>query len=222
MLERILEPEVMDDPDESHAYDAMDHTAVNRQFVEDFLAVGPAGNDLLDLGTGTARIPIELCARHSECRIMASDAAVSMLEIARVNVALEGLDARVQLHQGDAKSLGFEDDMFDCVISNSLLHHLPQPEQAIAEMIRVCRPGGTLFVRDLMRPSSTEEVERLVATYAGEETEACQQLFRQSLIAALTLNELVAVIEKHGFAPETVRANSDRHLTWSATKPLSA
>ena len=61
MLKRVLEPEAMDTPDEAHDYDAMDHSTVNRVFVADFLSVWDGGTPLLDVGTGTAQIPIELC-----------------------------------------------------------------------------------------------------------------------------------------------------------------
>src|SRR4051812_38134791 len=70
MLQRILEPEVMDSPQEALEYDTMDHSAVNRVFVDDLLAARPAPGDVLDLGTGTALIPIELCKRETTCRIM--------------------------------------------------------------------------------------------------------------------------------------------------------
>lgn len=220
MLDRVLEPELMDDPDESQAYDEMDHAEVNRRFVADFLALGPPGDTVLDLGTGPARIPIELCAQHADCRVLGSDAAVSMLEIAKINIAVEGFEHRIRLHHGDSKRLDFADADFDSVISNSLLHHLPEPAVAIAEMVRVVRPGGRLFVRDLMRPRQANEVEALVKNYAGGETEECQQLLRQSLFAALTREELVEMVGQLGFAADTVQATSDRHLTWAAVKPL--
>ncbi|MEZ6069552.1 MAG: hypothetical protein R3C10_04605 [Pirellulales bacterium] len=65
-LDRVLEPEVMDTAAEALAYDRMDHTAVNMAFVDDLIAAAGEANDLtnvLDLGTGTALIPIELCRR---------------------------------------------------------------------------------------------------------------------------------------------------------------
>ena len=219
MLERKLEPELMDDPEESQAYDDMDHSAVNRQFVIDFLDSGPAGDEVLDLGTGTARIPIELCRQEQDCRIIASDAAVSMLEVAKINVAIEGFEHRIQLHHGDSKDLQFDDSLFDSVISNSLIHHVPKPEVVLAEMVRVVRPGGRLFVRDLMRPETLEEVERFVAAYSGQENKENQQLFRQSLIAALSLIEIRGMIEDAGFDTAGVQATSDRHWTWVARKP---
>lgn len=218
MIERALEPEVMDDPAESQAYDEMDHAEVNRLFVSDLLAAGELGEEVLDLGTGTARIPIELCQRSEDCRVVASDAAVSMLEIAKINVAIEGVEHRILLHHGDSKELEFEDTMFDTVMSNSLIHHLPEPSVAIGEMLRVLRPGGLLFVRDLMRPDTMEEVEALVGQYAAEETAESQQLFRQSLIAALRLEEIQSLVESHGLASDSVVASSDRHWTCQARK----
>ena len=64
MLPRVLETEAMDTPAEAADYDAMDHREVNRAFVIDFLAAGPPPGEILDLGTGTAQIPIELCRRR--------------------------------------------------------------------------------------------------------------------------------------------------------------
>ncbi|MCA9201957.1 MAG: SAM-dependent methyltransferase, partial [Planctomycetales bacterium] len=62
-LARQLEPEVMDTPEEAREYDEMDHSSVNQAFVADMLSSDFVVGDVLDLGTGTARIPIELCRR---------------------------------------------------------------------------------------------------------------------------------------------------------------
>ena len=61
MIERVLEPEVMDDPKESLQYDEMDHLQVNQRFVDDMQKFAPVEGRVLDIGTGTARIPILLC-----------------------------------------------------------------------------------------------------------------------------------------------------------------
>src|SRR5260370_13662162 len=99
MLERVLEPEVMDSAEEAHDYDAMDHTTVNRVFVDDLLAVWePRDNPLLDVGTGTAQIPIELCRRTpAEVLVVAVDLAEHMLRVGRENVRRAGLDERIDL-----------------------------------------------------------------------------------------------------------------------------
>jgi 2-polyprenyl-3-methyl-5-hydroxy-6-metoxy-1,4-benzoquinol methylase len=175
--------------------------------------------DILDLGTGTARIPIELCKHVSDCRVMASDGAISMLEVARYNVSVNSMDYRIQLHHGDAKQLQFDDSLFDTVISNSLIHHVPEPARVIAEIVRLTKPGGYIFVRDLCRPASLDAIEELVARVTGRETSEAQQMFRQSLQAALNLDEMRSLVVQHGLPAEDVRETSDRHWTWCSRKP---
>lgn len=225
MLERKLEPEVMDSEADAQEYNDMDHAEVNRLFVAELLDFAGKNlettekefrlGDVLDLGTGTALIPVELCKHHSGCRVMAVDMAVSMLDLAVYNVAAAGLEDRIQIKQADAKQLGFQDQMFDAVISNSIIHHIPEPFDCLREMQRVTRAGGLLFVRDLMRPQNRESLSQLVETYTGDETEYSQKLFADSLHAALSLNEIRAMVQQLGFDPHTVNATSDRHWTWA-------
>lgn len=218
----------MDSPSEAWDYNRMEHSAVNAAFVEDLLAterlaagpVDPQADDslLLDVGTGTALIPIELCRRFRRCRIVACDAATSMLELAKINVAIGQCENRIQLHHGDGKALEFADDLFDGVMSNSWLHHLPDPAVGLTQMWRVCKPRGWLFSRDLLRPVEASQVERLVQLHAAQETLDNQQLFRQSLHAALTLDEVRRMATPLGIPAEAIQATSDRHWTLSARK----
>jgi ubiquinone/menaquinone biosynthesis C-methylase UbiE len=220
MLSRVLEPEVMDSAEEAQDYNAMDHAEVNRRFVEDLVAAagGEISGDVLDLGTGTALIPIELCRRCEECRVVAVDLAAHMLYVARVNIELAEQTDRIRLDRIDAKGLPYDDGCFPVVISNSIVHHIPEPRAALAEAVRVAAPGGLLFFRDLMRPADDGEVARLVALYAGGENDHARQMFADSLRAALTVNEVRGLVGALGFPPETVTATSDRHWTWSARK----
>lgn len=217
-LERVLEPEVMDSDDEARDYDAMDHAHVNRVFVADLLAAGPLADDVLDVGTGTAQIPIELCRQHDECRVMAVDAAVSMLEVARYNLEVRGLTGRIQLALVDAKRLPYSAGQFGAVMSNSIVHHVPEPIDVLREAVRVTSSGGRLFFRDLFRPDSLEQLDALVEQYAGQESPHARAMFRASLHAALTVDEVRDLVESLGFARDTVAATSDRHWTWSALK----
>jgi ubiquinone/menaquinone biosynthesis C-methylase UbiE len=226
-LKRVLEPEVMDSPEEAADYDAMDHQTVNRVFVEDFLAAAKAAEldlaatevRILDLGAGTAQIPIELVRQAPKARVLAIDLAASMLELARRNVEAAGLTEHIELDQVDAKRLPYAHDRFAAVISNSIVHHIPDPAVALAEACRVVRSGGLLFVRDLLRPRSDVEVRALVEAYAGDANERQRALFDASLRAALSLGEVRQLVEKLGFEPETVRQTSDRHWTWIGRKP---
>jgi ubiquinone/menaquinone biosynthesis C-methylase UbiE len=218
MLPRTLEPEVMDTPEEARDYDAMDHSGVNRVFVADFLAVWDGRNPVLDVGTGTAQIPIELCRRHPSASVTAIDLAEQMLIVARENVNRAGLDGRVFVKAEDAKWLTFEDGFFGAVISNSIVHHIPEPGKVLAEMVRVAAPGGVLFVRDLLRPADEATVRQLVELYTAGANDHQKKMFDDSLRAALTLSEVRDRITTLGFDPATVRQTTDRHWTWSARK----
>ena len=222
-LPRILEPEVMGTEQEAVDYDAMDHRAVNELFVTDLLAAleserCPSTVDVLDLGTGTAQIPIELCRRFKDCRVMAVDAAAHMLELARYNVEAAGLIERIQLVKADAKTLGFADGFFDVVMSNSIVHHIPETSTIFQQAVRVVKSGGLLFFRDLLRPESKSRLDELVQTYAGNEGGHARQMFADSLHAALTLDEVRDLVAPFGYSGDTVQQTSDRHWTWCAVR----
>jgi SAM-dependent methyltransferase len=231
MLARRLEPEVMDTAEDARDYDGMDHRAVNRLFVEDFLAfasqhsmIFSRRNEdhlpcLLDVGTGTAQIPIELLRHQAACEIIAIDLAEEMLKLARQNIERAGCQAAIRVELVDAKQMPYSDAQFDAVISNSIVHHIPNPRDVLTEMVRVLKPGGPLFVRDLLRPQTAEDVEHLVATYAGQENGHSQQLFRDSLHAALSWNELRELMVSFRIPESAIAQTSDRHWTLAWTKP---
>ncbi|MCA9117999.1 MAG: class I SAM-dependent methyltransferase [Planctomycetaceae bacterium] len=228
MLERILEPEVMDTAEESQAYDEMDHSTVNRQFTEDLLraageaAAGdslPARLTVLDVGTGTALIPIELCRQAPAVVVTAVDASAEMLRLAERNIAAAHLADRIQPLRCDARTIPVPAARFDLVISNSIIHHLADPLPVVREMVRVLKPGGLLFLRDLLRPASLTELKQLVATYAGEESDHARQLFHDSLHASLTCAEVEQILSAAGCQSAEVRPTSDRHWTASYRSP---
>jgi ubiquinone/menaquinone biosynthesis C-methylase UbiE len=218
MLHRQLETEVMDSAEEAHDYDAMDHSAVNQLFAADFLAVWDGSNPILDVGTGTAQIPIEICRQDPRPIITAIDLAAEMLKLGQRNIDAAGLAERVTLQQVDAKAFPFADGSFAAVISNSIVHHIPDPTPVLAEIVRVCQPGGVIFVRDLLRPPGPNTLRRLVEVYAADANEHQRQLFAVSLHAALTLEEVRALVASLGFSADTVQDTSDRHWTWVARR----
>jgi ubiquinone/menaquinone biosynthesis C-methylase UbiE len=222
MLPRTLEPEVMDTTDEARDYDAMDHAAVNRLFVDDFRAAWDGAGPVIDVGTGTALIPIELCGRIPDVRVVAVDMAAAMIDLGRQNIDRAGLTGRIEPRQADAKALPFPDGSFAAVISNSIVHHIPEPGTVLAEMVRVLRPGGTLFVRDLLRPPDEAALAALVDNYAAGANNHQKTMFADSLRAALTLTEVRDLVATLGMDPEQVRQTSDRHWTWAAKKPRTA
>jgi len=214
MLPRILEPEVMDTADEARDYDAMDHAGVNRVFVADFLAFWRGDGPILDVGTGTAQIPIELCRQAPTVHVTGIDLAEHMLRVGKDNVSRAGRGACIRLERVDAKKMPYQAGQFAAVISNSIVHHIPEPAGVLAEMVRVTRPGGALFVRDLLRPTDDAAVSRLADLYAGGANAHQRKMFDDSLRAALTLDEIRAMIADLGFDPTSVQQTTDRHWTW--------
>ena len=223
-LPRTLEPEVMDTEEEARDYDAMDHREVNGRFCEDLLALHPRPSRVLDVGTGTALIAVALCARAPGAHIEAIDLAEHMLARAATHVERAGLGGRIHLARADAKATGMTDGGFDAVMSNSLVHHIPEPEGVLREMWRLLGPGGLLFVRDLARPREEAEVAALADRYAPApppDAAAVRQrkLFVDSLRAALTADEVRAMAAPLGIPAGAVSMTSDRHWTLAHRKP---
>ena len=212
-IARVLEPELMDDPTEAAEYDAMDHAAVNAAFVADFLSTfdGASPGLVVDAGAGTALIAIEL-ARRSAATVLALDAAESMLSLAVENVRAAGLAGRVIPTRGNIRGIPLPAGAADAVVCNTVLHHLADPVEAVRDFVRVLRPGGTLFIRDLYRPDTQVEVERLVALHAADATPTARKLFADSLPAGLTLDEARQTAAAAGL-DATVEMTSDRHWT---------
>ncbi len=217
MLERTLEPEVMDQQAEAQAYAEMDHTQPNLAFVERLVELKAQGK-MLDLGTGPGDIPILLASRIDQCHIHATDLSQPMLDIAGQRVAAVGLEEKVMLSHASITDLPFDDDTFDVVFSNTVLHHIPEPLQMLAEAHRVLKQGGLLVIRDLFRPDTMDAVDVLVTRHASNDTPTQRQLFHDSLLAALTRDELLALAQELKHSQYEVVIDSDRHMTLQGQK----
>lgn len=218
-MQRILEPEVMDSAEEAVEYDAMDFTEVNTAFAKRAIELASTSAIVLDAGTGTARIPILICQQRPQWHITGIDMAKSMLEIGRKNVDKAGLQQHITLELADAKRLPYRDEQFDMVISNSLIHHLPEPLPFLQEIKRVMNRDGAILIRDLIRPESAEIINNLVESIGEEYDEHQKKLFRDSLYAAFTLDEVKALIQQAGLPDVNVYQSSDRH--WTAERYCS-
>jgi SAM-dependent methyltransferase len=214
-VQRILEPELMDTLEDAEAYDAMDFGEADLRFAEDALALVARSPRVraLDLGTGTARIPILMAERRPSLTIVAADLAREMLRVAARNVAAAAMGDRIELVELDAKNVRVPDARFDLVMSNSTIHHIPDPAVAFREIARVVRPGGAVIVRDLVRPETPEAAWAIVVRVAGGDSPRQKQLFFDSLCAALTVGEVAALAAEAGLTGVDVRRCSDRHWT---------
>ncbi len=212
MLERVLEPEVMDTEEDAREYDQMDHTEANEAFVGRLVELGAHGS-MLDIGTGPGHIPLLVCERIEGARVTGVDLAERMLQIAERNRRASAHAERISYRLADAKGLDFPDGTFDTAFSNTILHHIPDPLPFLIEALRVVKPGGVLLIRDLMRPNSLERREELVSLHAQGATPYQRRLFGDSLHAALTPDELRVLAREAGWIDAEVAVDSDRHMS---------
>lgn len=213
MLTRILEPEVMDSIQEAKEYDSMDFTEVNNDFAQLASTLAPEIATVLDIGTGTARIPIILSDLRPQWQIIAIDLAESMLNLAQKNIQQANKNQQIKLELIDAKKMPYLDHSFDLIISNSLVHHLPDPLVFFTEIKRLIKPQGSILIRDLFRPNSLSELDRIVQEANLEYSPHQEKLFRDSLHASFTIVEIQEMLNKIGWKNADVYQSSNRHWT---------
>lgn len=211
-LQRTLEPEVMDTEAEAADYDSMDHSGPNEAFVQRLIELGARGR-MLDIGTGPGHIPLLVCAQLAQVEVTGIDLSQRMLERAQAHRARSPHAARLQFRLADAKRIDAPDGAYDTVFSNTILHHIPDPRPFLREAARVLRPGGVLLIRDLLRPQSAGQALELVRQHAAGASAHQQELFRASLHAALTPEELRALADECGLASARLSIDSDRHMS---------
>lgn len=213
-MQRILEPEVMDTWEEAIDYDTMNFAEVNRAFASEAIALTPKKQALvLDAGTGTGRIPVLICQMNPEWQIIAIDLAANMLQIAAKNIQAANLEPQISCELVDAKKLPYANTVFDMVISNSLVHHLPDPLPFFQELKRVTKPNSSLLIRDLVRPMNQVQMDILVERIGTEYNSHQKKLFRDSLQAALTIDEVKQLISSVDLAGVKIYQSSELHWT---------
>ena len=99
-----------------------------------------AGWRVLDVAAGNGNA--SLAAARRGCEVTATDYVESLLEGTRARAEAERLP--VVIRTADAEALPFEDGAFDAVLSTFGVRFVPDPDRAAAELVRVCRPGGTI------------------------------------------------------------------------------
>lgn len=178
------------------------------------LAPGPlAGATALDLGCGPADIVIRFLRAYPGATCDALDGSRPMLELARQALdAQPEIAARVRLLHDVIPSDQLARGHYDLVISNSLLHHLPEPAVLWRTVRETAKPGAPVLIMDLMRPASPGWVEALVESYVADESEILRTDFRNSLYAAFEPAEVSEQLAAAGLDSLEVAVVSDRHL----------
>lgn len=104
--------------------------------------------EVLELGAGSGAMAAELMTMYPEISLTVTDFDPEMVAVASARLAQFG--ERATARQADATALPFPDGTFDVVLSWIMLHHTIEWETALAEAVRVLRPGGQLVGYDLL------------------------------------------------------------------------
>ena len=219
-MERVLEPELMDDELQSIAYARADFSSSNQFFVDGLINDFPRPlSTAVDIGCGPGDVMIRLARALPDLHITAIDASAPMIALARGAVITEGLSDRIELVQGYVPGVALKAHSFDAVLSKDLLHHVPDPSVLWKEIARLGRPGAVVYVMDLVRPPTPEEAHRIVDRVSASEDPILREDFYNSLCAAFTVDELREQVAAAGLDLE-VRQASDRHaLISGVTSP---
>jgi SAM-dependent methyltransferase len=177
--------------------------ALRRAFLADIPF--PSGARVLEVGCGTGVLTRLLGTWPDVATVVGVDIAPTLLERAR---ELAAHLPNVTFQQADAQELPFADDCFDVVIFDSTLSHVPRPDRALAEALRVLRPGGRLAAFDGDYATTTvalgdhDPLQACVdAMMAGSVTDRFLVRRLPSLVRAAG-GELVRV-RSHGFVETT-------------------
>lgn len=212
MMERVLEPEVMDDPEQARVYAQADFAEENQGFVNHFLETYPdlTEGHVVDLGCGPGDIPIRLARAHPSLHITGVDASEPMIRLAREAVQAGGLNDRITLDCRRFQDLAFPERV-DAIISNSLLHHVPNPFQFWYAVKVLAKSGAPVLVMDLLRPDSPEAAQAIVDQYAADEPEQLRRDFFNSLLSAFTEDEVAAQLAELNLSRLLIDVPDDRH-----------
>jgi ubiquinone/menaquinone biosynthesis C-methylase UbiE len=124
---------------------------------------------VLDVGCGRGLLTIGAAKRLKNGKVIGIDVwnpvdlSGNTPDAAKANVKLEGVVDKVRIENGDAQKLVYPDNHYDAVVSNLVLHNIPEEDaraQAVREMLRVLKPGGKLAIFDLFRTGEYAEVLR--------------------------------------------------------------
>jgi ubiquinone/menaquinone biosynthesis C-methylase UbiE len=135
---------IMEDPREAARLEAkVDPEAWVQKYMAHRIA---PGTEVLSVGCGPGVILGAICALHPSVRGMGIDISPDRVTEA---IRRNGDNPRMRFACGDAHAMQFPAGSFDLVYCRMLLQYLRNKERAVAELVRVCRPGGTVLLQDL-------------------------------------------------------------------------
>ena len=212
----------MDAAGQASAYAEADFSAPHQFLVDQIghLLPGlPATARVLDLGCGPADVTVRFARAFLGWHIDGVDGAEAMLALGRARVAVAGLEQRVVLHRAVLPQDPLPGTDYAVILSNSLLHHLHNPQVLWRVLCAAAAPGAFVYVTDLRRPADEFVLSKLVETHSAPEPAVLRRDFEASLRAAFTAQEVRGQLRDAGLAGLAVTELTDRHLAVAGRLP---
>lgn len=213
-MKRRPEPELMDSEAQTLAYAQADFSEANSLFVSRFsdrFANLPHAGKMADLGCGPGDIAIRMATLLPGWNVSGLDAGENMLRRANERLQACEVRSRVDFRQSYLPDPSLPANSWNAVISNSLLHHLPDPQVLWDSIVRLGAPGAVIQVMDLLRPESEREAEKLIELHAADAPDILREDFYNSLLAAYTTVEVSDQLLRAGLDRLKIETASDRH-----------
>lgn len=222
-MERKRERELMDDDAQALAYAQADFDGPHSDYMEQFRDTF-GGREIsgyaLDLGCGPGDISFRFARAYPRCAVHAVDGSAAMLKQGRRLLEQElELAGCVEFIESTFPGAVLPRDDYDVIISNSLLHHLRDPQVMWQEVNRLAAPGAPVFIMDLRRPGSPAVARKLVDRYTGKEPEILRRDFYNSLLSAFRVEEIRKQLDRAGLEDLEVRELGDRHVLIAGLAP---
>jgi SAM-dependent methyltransferase len=222
-MDRVTEPELMLDAQQARAYASADFEEPHGRFIDLLrrrLADLPPSGVALDLGCGPGDISFRFVRAFPRWSVDALDGSPAMVELGRGAARRSGLEARVRFHEASLPRDAPPRRSYDLIFTNSLLHHLRDPQVLWSSARRWSGAGTLVFVMDLIRPQSRDRVDELVDRYARDVPEILRADFHNSLLAAYRPSEVRDQLGQASLQHLEIEVVSDRHfIVWG---PISA
>ena len=217
LLERIPEPELMNEEEQAKAYAYADfseaHDLFIKLFQEKFSDIHPGFNDIvLDLGCGPCDVTRRFAKAYPDAGFHAVDGAFEMLKHAQHINQQQGFTPRIKLIEGCIPEVSLPQQHYHAIISNSLLHHLTNPLVLWEAIKQYAKPFAHIFIMDLTRPVDEQTVKFLSEEYAANEPKVLRTDFENSLRAAFTVREVQQQLDETELTNLNVEQVSDRHM----------
>lgn len=225
-MKRLIEPEIMDNKQQVEAYSQADFSSSDRNmFIRFENLISSIGfkicseSLIVDIGCGPGNFTEKLSQRWPCTKVIGIDGSSEMLKVARRRKLKLRAKGHCQNLEYINKNLNsFSKGKFvlakpaEIVVSNSLLHHIHDPNQFWKAIQNIAKKGSFVFHRDLRRPVTIAEAIAIREKYQPNAPAVLARDFLASLQAAFTVDEVRQQLQEAGMCQLKVFNVDDRYL----------